>query len=71
MRISDAFSSCHDQLAKLLTYALLEFKWFSGKKEKFLFYQISDQATSNNYFWETTDKGCKEENIILAPCKCL
>ena len=29
-------------------YALLELKYLSGKKDKSLFYQISDQPTSKN-----------------------
>ena len=45
MRICDGFSQCHDKVANILNYALVEFKWLSGKKEKSLFYQISDKPT--------------------------
>ena len=45
-----AFCQCHDKVANVLTYVLLEVKYLSGKKEKFLFYQISDKPTSKNLF---------------------
>ena len=35
-------------MANVLTYALLELKYISGKMEKSLFYQISDQPTSKS-----------------------
>ena len=39
MTICDAFCQYHGKVANLLTYALLELKELSGKREKFLFYQ--------------------------------
>ena len=41
-----AFCLSHEKVANLLSYTLLELKELSGKKEKFLFYQISDKASS-------------------------
>ena len=46
MIIYDAFCQCHDKVDNVLCYDLLEFKELSGKKEKFLFYQISDKPSS-------------------------
>ena len=48
MIICDAFCQCQDKVANVLTYALLELKYISGKMEKSLFYQISDKPTSKN-----------------------
>ena len=41
-----AFCLSHEKVANLLSYTLLELKELSGKKEKFLFYQIPDKASS-------------------------
>ena len=45
MVICAAFSQSHDQVANVLTYALLELKELSRKEGKSLFYQISDKPT--------------------------
>ena len=45
-----AFCLSHEKVANLLSYTLLELKELSGKKEKFLFYQISYKPTLKNLF---------------------
>ena len=50
MIICDVFCECHDIVANSLTYTLLELKQLTGKKEKSLFYQISDKPTLNDSF---------------------
>ena len=46
MKNCDAFCQCHNEVGNLLSYALLELKQLSGKRERFLFYQISDKPSS-------------------------
>ena len=49
----DAFCQCHDKVETLLTYAFLELKELSGKKEKLLFDQISDKPSSKKAISDT------------------
>ena len=51
---SDAFYECHDKVAYLLPYALLEVKQLNIKKEAALFYQISDQISDKTTSKRTT-----------------
>ena len=66
-----AFCQCHDKVPNLLTYVLLEFKYLSGKKEKFLFDQISDKPTAKKLFLINHYKSFKNGKIILATWKIL
>ena len=42
-----AFCQGHDKVANLLTYASLELKWLTIKKETYFLYKIPDKPTSN------------------------
>ena len=41
-----AFCQSHDKVPNVLSYSLLELKSLCGKKDKFLFDQISDKPSS-------------------------
>ena len=43
-----AFCQSHDKVPNVLSYSLLELKSLCGKKDKFLFDQISDKPTSES-----------------------